>query len=114
ERGRRVVPGAHRARVGEALGAGRVPPLDAAKEPPARGHDLVAAGSDLAVELGFPELVLQPPRQVAHATGVHRRPAAQGRGLAEDPRAGSILARERPWVSAERTDAAGAEELVGD
>src|SRR4051812_37366550 len=99
--------------VAEALGAGGVPRVDAAHQAgPGRG-DLVPAGRDVAVELGLPQLVLQPPRQVGDAARVDPAVAEPRPAAGDDPGAGAALAREGPGVAAERADAAGLQELVG-
>ena len=87
----------------------RVPHRDALDELPAIGDELAAVDAHVAVELDAPQLGVHPLGQVLHATGVH---ASLARGPAG--RGGQPLAGGRPAHAGEGTDAAVAQELVGD
>src|SRR4051812_27929410 len=114
ERAGGVVARAPRTGVGEPLGARGVPRFDPPQEPSPGCHDLVPAGARGPVELDLPQLVVQPPREIADATGVDAAVTQRGVRRRGHPRACAAVARQRPGVPAERADTAGTQELVGD
>ena len=67
--------------------------VDPAQQPRPRGHDLVSAGGRRAVELGLPQLVLQPPRQVLHAAARARRYGRHRARAASRPTGRALAAR---------------------
>src|SRR6185437_10759849 len=89
------------------------PALDAANEAAARRRDFVRVGGDRTGELDRPQLSGEPPGQVRYAAGMHAA-ATQGWVAGRDPWTGPAVSGHRPAKVAERTDGAGAQELIGD